>query len=102
MKRRRCSDHYLAVGEDMREAEILSDSRPTEGFKGCSNRYPANDGRLRRRRRSVGPEPRERDVVREIGAIAAVLQGASLLADPDVMKQFQEFAEALLNTVPVV
>jgi hypothetical protein len=101
MKRRRRSDHYLEVREDMREAEILSDSRPADGFTGCGNRYPESDGRLRRRRKNAGPEPRERDVVREIGAIAAVLQGASLLADPNVMKQFQEFAEALLKTAAV-
>jgi hypothetical protein len=102
MKRRLCPDHYVAVGEDMSEAELLGDCRPADGFKDCANRYPESDGRSRRRRRSVEPEPKERDVVREIGAVAAVLQGASLLGDPDVMKQFQEFAEALLSTVPVV
>jgi hypothetical protein len=47
------------------------------------------------RRRSI-PE-QETNVLQEIGSVAAVLHEAGLLTDPDVMRQFQEFAVGMLN-----
>ena len=37
-------------------------------------------------------------MLQEIGSVAAVLHGAGLLTDQEVMRQFQEFAAAMLNS----
>ena len=59
--------------------------------------HPYLSGRTRPRKREMSSE-QDRNVLQEIGSVAAVLHRAGLLTDFEVMRQFQEFAVNVLNS----
>ncbi|MBT9332227.1 hypothetical protein [Paracidobacterium acidisoli] len=64
----------------------------------CQNDFHpvlTSSARGRRRSRVAAQKP---NILEEIGSVAAVLHGAGLLRDAEVMQQFQVFAELLLTS----